>query len=50
MSQIPAIASGHLVAYPDMTAVMAMSAPSPLAIPYAVETFLPEVVKGVNGR
>lgn len=44
LGQIPAIRSGARVALADKTDALTMSAPSPLAIPWFVETIVPSLV------
>ncbi|MDO4240830.1 ABC transporter substrate-binding protein, partial [Micrococcus sp.] len=43
IGQIPALRDGGFVEASDQTAVLGLSAPSPLAIPYSMEHFVPEV-------
>jgi ABC-type Fe3+-hydroxamate transport system substrate-binding protein len=49
LSQIPAVASGHWYASTDHVASLPMSAPSPLALPYAMEHYIPHVAAAVDG-
>jgi iron complex transport system substrate-binding protein len=49
LSQIPAIASGHWYAELDHVAVLGMSAPSALSLPYAMEHYIPHVAAAVDG-
>jgi iron complex transport system substrate-binding protein len=49
LGQIPGIKSGHVLASTDKTDAHGLSAPSPLAIPYAMEHFLPQVATAVDG-
>jgi iron complex transport system substrate-binding protein len=49
LGQIPGIKSGHVLASTDKTDALGLSAPSPLAIPYAMEHFLPQVAEAVDG-
>jgi iron complex transport system substrate-binding protein len=49
LGRIPGIENGHVVASTDKTEALGLSAPSPLAIPYAMEHFLPEVAEAVGG-
>jgi iron complex transport system substrate-binding protein len=49
LGQIPGLASGHVLASTDKTDALGLSAPSPLAIPYALDHFLPLVAKAVDG-
>lgn len=41
LSQIPAVESGALVADPDNTLTLSISAANPLSLPWALDTFLP---------
>lgn len=50
IGQIPGIKNGHVLASTNKTDALGLSAPSPLAIPYAMEHFLPLVAKAVNGE
>ena len=43
LSQIPAIKSGALVADSDNTLTLSISASSPLSLPWALDTFLPQL-------
>jgi iron complex transport system substrate-binding protein len=43
LGQIPAIARGSWVAEPDNTLTLAISAASPLSLPWALEAFLPDL-------
>lgn len=43
LSQIPAIRSGALVADSDNTLTLSISASSPLSLPWALDTFLPQL-------
>ncbi|HKU36053.1 MAG TPA: iron-siderophore ABC transporter substrate-binding protein [Paenarthrobacter sp.] len=43
LSQIPAIKSGALVADSDQTLTLSISASSPLSLPWALDTFLPQL-------
>ncbi len=45
LSQIPAMASGGYVASSDQQAALGMSSPTPLSIPVALDTFVPEVAE-----
>ena len=49
LSRIPGIAAGHVVAATDKTEALGLSSPSPLSIPYAMSTFVPEVAEAVSG-
>lgn len=49
LSQIPAIASGHWYASTDHVESLPMSAPSALALPYAMEHYIPHVAAAVDG-
>ncbi len=48
MSRYRPVAEGHFVALIDRSFVMATSAPSPLAIPYALETLVPAIADVLN--
>lgn len=43
LGQIPAVKSGAFVADPDTTLTLAISASSPLSLPWALDAFLPEL-------
>lgn len=45
LSQIPALESGAFVASSDQQAALGMSSPTPLSIPVALETFVPDVAE-----
>lgn len=45
LSQIPAMRSGAYVASSDQQAAMGLSSPTPLSIPVALETFVPDVAE-----
>ena len=49
LGRIPGIENGNVVASTDKTEALGLSAPSPLAIPYAMEHFVPEVAEAVGG-
>jgi len=49
LGQIPGIKSGHVLASTNQTDALGLSAPSPLAIPYAMEHFVPSVAEAVAG-
>lgn len=49
LSQIPAIASGHWYAEVDHVAALPTSAQSPLALPYALDNYIPHVAAAVDG-
>jgi iron complex transport system substrate-binding protein len=49
LGRIPALRSGHALASTDQTDALGLSAPSPLAIPYALEHFVPLVARAVVG-
>jgi iron complex transport system substrate-binding protein len=49
LGRIPGIANGHVLASTDKTDALGLSAPSPLAIPYAMEHFVPLVAQAVDG-
>lgn len=48
LGQIPAIKKGALVADSDNTLTLAISASSPLSLPWALDTFLPQLAKGAD--
>ncbi|SKA32930.1 iron complex transport system substrate-binding protein [Marinactinospora thermotolerans DSM 45154] len=48
--QIPAVQDGGYVAFDDDAVAMAMSAVSPLSLPWAVDQFLPDLVKAAEGK
>lgn len=50
LAQIPAIASGHWYASTDHVASLPLSAPSALALPYAMEHYIPHVAAAVDGH
>jgi len=50
LGQIPALRKKQYVASADDTTALTMSSPSPLAIPVAVETFLPKIVQALAGN
>ena len=43
LGQIPAVKSGALVADADQTLTLSISASSPLSLPWALDTFLPQL-------
>lgn len=49
LGQIPGLESDHVYLSTDQTDALGMSAPSPLAIPYALENFVPKVAEAVEG-
>lgn len=49
LGRIPGIRDGHVLAATNQTDALGLSAPSPLAIPYAMEHFLPLVAAAVDG-
>lgn len=49
LGRIPALRSGHVLASTNQTDALGLSAPSPLAIPYAMEHFVPLVARAVDG-
>ena len=49
LGEIPGIKNGHVLASVDKTSALGLSAPSPLAIPYAMEHFVPAVAQAVDG-
>ncbi|GAA4053354.1 ABC transporter substrate-binding protein [Arthrobacter methylotrophus] len=48
LGQIPAIKKGALVADSDNTLTLAISASSPLSLPWALDMFLPQLAKGAD--
>ncbi|WP_394940237.1 iron-siderophore ABC transporter substrate-binding protein [Psychromicrobium sp. YIM B11713] len=48
LSQVPAIKKGALVADPDKTLNLAMSAASPLSIPWVLDKFVPQLAAAVD--
>jgi iron complex transport system substrate-binding protein len=48
LSQIPAIKNGALVADPDNTLTLSISAASPLSLPWSLETFLPQLATAAD--
>lgn len=48
LSQIPAIKDGALVADSDNTLTLALSASSPLSLPWALDKFLPQLAKAAD--
>ncbi|KRF12330.1 hypothetical protein ASG90_15220 [Nocardioides sp. Soil797] len=50
LSQIPGIKSGHVLASANQTDALGLSSPTPLSIPYAMEHFMPQVAKAVDGK
>lgn len=50
LGQIPAVRSGHMWASTDNLASNAAGTTTPLSIPYAIDHFVPGVVKAVAGR
>ncbi|WP_423182639.1 iron-siderophore ABC transporter substrate-binding protein [Arthrobacter sp. NyZ413] len=48
LGQIPAIKKGALVADSDNTLTLAISASSPLSLPWAMDMFLPQLAKGAD--
>ena len=48
LGQIPAIKKGALVADSDNTLTLAISASSPLSLPWAMDKFLPQLAKGAD--
>ena len=50
LGQIPGLESGHVYLSTDQTDALGMSAPSPLAIPYALEQLRAEGRRGRGGR
>jgi iron complex transport system substrate-binding protein len=50
LGQIPALKKKQYVASADNITALTMSSPSPLAIPVAVESFLPKIVQALAGN
>ncbi|GAB3927364.1 ABC transporter substrate-binding protein [Microlunatus endophyticus] len=50
IGQIPAIKSGHMFASTDNIPAEAASVPTPLAIPYALDHFVPKIAQAVEGE
>lgn len=48
LSQIPAVAEGRLVADSDNTLTLAISAASPLSLPWALDEFLPQLAAAAD--
>ena len=48
LGQIPGMQDGRVVASTDKTDALGLSAPSPLAIPYAMKHFIPDVADAVG--
>jgi iron complex transport system substrate-binding protein len=48
LGQIPAVENGALVAVPDNTLTLAVSAASPLSLPWAVDRYLPMLAKAAR--
>lgn len=49
LGQIPGINDGHVLVSLDKTGSLGFSSPSPLALKYSFDAFLPELNKAVNG-
>lgn len=49
IGKVPAIKSGHVYAEEDDAVSLAVTNPTPLSIPYALEHFVPGVAKAVHG-
>ena len=49
IGRIPALAAGHVYLSTDQTDALGMSAPTPLSIPFALDTFVPQVAEAVEG-
>ena len=49
LGQIPGIAEGRVLASTDKTDALGMSSPSPLSIPWAMGTFVPQVAAALQG-
>ncbi|TQL66770.1 iron complex transport system substrate-binding protein [Nocardioides albertanoniae] len=50
IGQIPAIKNGHMWASTDNVASLAAGIPTPLSVPYAIDEFVPGIVKAVEGQ
>lgn len=50
IGQIPAIKNGHMWASTDNVSSLAAGIPTPLSIPYAIDKFVPGIVKAVEGQ
>ena len=48
LGQIPAVRDGALVADPDETLTLAISAASPLSLPWALDAFLPQLAEAAD--
>ena len=48
LGQIPAVKRGALVADPDETVTLSISAASPLSLPWALDTFLPQLAAAAD--
>lgn len=49
LGEIPGIKDGHVLVSLDKTGSLGFSSPSPIALPYSFDAFLPELVKAVEG-
>lgn len=50
IGQIPAIKAGHMWASTDNVASLAAGIPTPLSVPYAIDEFVPGIVKALEGQ
>ncbi|HEY9353979.1 MAG TPA: iron-siderophore ABC transporter substrate-binding protein [Nocardioides sp.] len=50
IGQIPAIKAGHMWASTDNVASLAAGTPTPLSVPYAIDEFVPGIVKALEGQ
>ena len=50
IGQIPAIKDGHMWASTDNVASLAAGTPTPLSVPYAIDEFVPGIVKALEGQ
>ncbi|MDR7312494.1 iron complex transport system substrate-binding protein [Nocardioides luteus] len=50
IGQIPAIKNGHMWASTDNVASLAAGIPTPLSVPYAIDEFVPGIVKALEGQ
>lgn len=48
LDQIPAVRDGALVSTPDNTLTLAISAASPLSLPWALDRFLPQLAEAAE--
>ncbi|MFJ5958722.1 iron-siderophore ABC transporter substrate-binding protein [Paenarthrobacter sp. NPDC092416] len=48
LSQVPAIKNGSFIADADQTLTLSLSASSPISLPWALDTFLPQLAKAAD--